>query len=64
MRLDVAPSDCVFVGDNAEADVRGAKGAGMRAVWIRDAWWEEPMEADAVIDEVRELPSVIESWRT
>jgi len=64
MRLEVTPSDCVFVGDNAEADVRGAKGAGMRAVWIRDAWWEEPMEADAVVDEVRELPSLIESWRT
>jgi hypothetical protein len=34
----------------------------MRAVWIRDAWWNEPAEADAVIDRVPELPPVVEAW--
>lgn len=62
-RLDASPADCLFVGDNPDADVRGAKAAGMRAVWIRDPWWDEPQEADAVIDEVRQLLPLIESWR-
>ena len=62
-RLDTPPPDCVFVGDNPDADVRGAKAAGMRAVWIRDSWWEEPQEADAVIEEVPQLLPLLESWR-
>jgi len=62
-RLDASPADCLFVGDNPDADVRGAKAAGMRAAWIRDPWWEEPHEADAVIDEVRQLLPLIEAWQ-
>jgi putative hydrolase of the HAD superfamily len=39
-RLGVAPSECVFVGDNPQNDVAGAIGAGMRAVWVeRDLAW-------------------------
>jgi putative hydrolase of the HAD superfamily len=62
-RLDTEPADCVFVGDNPDADVRGAKRAGMRAVWVRDSWWQEPAEADAVIDEVVQILPLVESWR-
>ena len=36
-QLGVANEDCVFVGDNADADIVGALNAGMEAVWI-DAW--------------------------
>lgn len=63
-RLGVEPAACVFVGDNPAADVRGATRAGMRAVWVRDPWWnDEPREADAVIGDIRELPSVISAWQ-
>jgi putative hydrolase of the HAD superfamily len=62
-RLDTEPPHCVFVGNNPDADVRGAKAAGMRAVWVRDPWWEEPREADAVIDEVPQLVPLVESWQ-
>jgi putative hydrolase of the HAD superfamily len=62
-RLNTASSQCVFVGDNPDADVRGAKGSGMRAVWIRDTWWDEPQEADAVIHQVPELLPLVESWQ-
>ena len=61
-RLNTDPGKCVFVGDNPDNDIRGAKSAEMRAVWIRDAWWNEPAEADAVIDRVPELPPVVEAW--
>ena len=32
--LGVRPEECLVVGDNAEADVVGAKAAGMQAVWF------------------------------
>jgi putative hydrolase of the HAD superfamily len=32
--LDCAPDEVVHVGDDAELDVRGARGAGLHAVWI------------------------------
>ena len=38
-RLGVANEECVFVGDNPEADIVGALNAGMEAVWI-DVWNE------------------------
>jgi putative hydrolase of the HAD superfamily len=34
-RLGVAPDQMVHVGDSAAADVDGARGAGMRAIWFR-----------------------------
>lgn len=33
-RLGVNPAEAVEVGDNLELDVQGAKGAGIRAVWL------------------------------
>lgn len=39
-RLDVAVSECVFVGDHPRNDIAGAEGAGMRAIWFeRDIEW-------------------------
>ena len=36
-QLGVANENCVFVGDNPDADIIGAINAGMEAVWI-DVW--------------------------
>lgn len=39
--MSVAPEDAVHVGDNYEEDIRGARRAGMRAVWlVRDGQCE------------------------
>lgn len=35
--LGVLPSECVFVGDDPNSDIKGAVGADMEAVWI-DRW--------------------------
>lgn len=54
--LNSSPSAAVFVGDNPDTDVIGAKRSGLVAVWKRDTFWNEPPEADFVIDELAELP--------
>jgi putative hydrolase of the HAD superfamily len=33
-RLDLDPAEIVFVGDELQADIGGARGAGMRTVWM------------------------------
>lgn len=35
--LDCAPDQVVHLGDDAELDVRGARGAGLHAVWVNRA---------------------------
>ena len=40
--LSVAPDQAVMIGDNSEADIRGAKSCGMKAIWKRDEYWEAP----------------------
>lgn len=58
-RLNVTPARSAFVGDNPVVDVAGARGAGMHAIWRRDPKVSETIEADAVIDELSDLPSVL-----
>jgi putative hydrolase of the HAD superfamily len=58
-RLGASAGRAVFVGDHPVADVAGARAAGLRAVWKRDAGWPAPPEADAVIDDLAELPALI-----
>lgn len=41
-QLDVDPADCLFVGDDPERDVAGARAAGMRAVLVDHAQPETP----------------------
>jgi putative hydrolase of the HAD superfamily len=54
-RLSTAAGRAVFVGDNPEVDVSGARRAGMKAIWRRDPTLSCVVEADAVIDELGEL---------
>ena len=49
-RLNVSPAHAVFVGDHPEVDVAGARAAGMRAIWRRDSSVSGVVEADAVIE--------------
>jgi putative hydrolase of the HAD superfamily len=62
-RLGVSAQASVFVGDNPEADILGAKNAGMRTIWKRNSHWLEPKEADAIINELSEIPSIIAQFK-
>ena len=61
--LDVSAEETVFVGDTLDADVEGAKGVGMRAVYIerriQDAGRYKP---DKTIKRLGELTSVLEEF--
>jgi len=62
------PEACVMVGDRLDYDVRPARSAGMRAVWVLrgeapdDPAEEQLAEADAAIADLAELPVVLERW--
>ncbi|MDE2934677.1 MAG: HAD family hydrolase [Chloroflexota bacterium] len=58
--LGVSAEEVVMVGDNPEADIRGAKSFGMKAVWKHDDYWDPPEIVDGVIDNLEELPQVLQ----
>jgi putative hydrolase of the HAD superfamily len=62
-RLRVSACDSVFVGDNPEADILGAKNAKMWTIWKHNSHWLEVKEADAVIDELNEIPFILEQFK-
>ncbi len=59
-RLDVAPGEAVHVGDNPRSDIMGGKEAGLRTIWTRSRRWPAAPGADAVIEEIAQLPEAIE----
>ena len=58
-RLDADPAQAVFVGDHPEIDVAGARAAGMHAIWRRDPIVSRVVEADAVIEQLGELLTLL-----
>jgi len=47
-RLGVDASEAVFVGDNLELDIAGARGVGMRALWLNPDGKEVPPGVEMV----------------
>ena len=62
--LDVMePERAVFVGDRPWDDIHGARSVGLRTVLRRNrAVPGYDVEPDAVIDELGELPAILERW--
>lgn len=63
-QLGVTSERSVFIGDHLEADIMGAKNAGMRAIWKRSLNWEEAKGADAIINELNEVPFVLQQFES
>jgi putative hydrolase of the HAD superfamily len=58
-RLAAKPDQCLFVGDNPEADILGAHGAGMRTAWFNvGGFWPEAFAPNPG-PEIRELAQVL-----
>jgi len=58
-RLGIPPEECVMVGDRPYTDIRGAKAAGMRAVWLKRREWEALEACDAAVNSLVELPAIL-----
>jgi putative hydrolase of the HAD superfamily len=60
-RIGASASDAVMVGDSLERDVAGARGAGLRTIWLErdDAAPDRTPLPDARIDELGELPAAL-----
>lgn len=59
---DLDPNEVVYVGDDPELDVGGARGAGMQAIWINreGAPWPAGMEPpEHVVKSLHELASLL-----
>jgi HAD superfamily hydrolase (TIGR01662 family) len=64
--MEYSADEVVFVGDNAVADVAGAQGVGMKAVWRRRATSPRLISGvivpDAIIDDLNGLLDVLDGW--
>lgn len=64
----ISPARTVMLGDRLDYDVRPAKQAGMRAIWVLrgeapDAPTSEQLaEADAAVRDLTEVPALLGSW--
>jgi ribonucleotide monophosphatase NagD (HAD superfamily) len=59
--LGLRADEVAMVGDDVEADVVGAKRAGLVGIQVRTGKWQaDAGEADLVIDSVANLPGVVE----
>ena len=59
------PSETVMVGDNLDADIRGAKSAGLYAVWINrragPSSEDQPrVQPDSTVSTLAELPALLD----
>ena len=61
-QMNVDAETAVFVGDNPEADVRGAQNVGMRGVWKQTTHWGNCPHADAEIDDLMDLLNVVKGF--
>lgn len=63
--LGTKPSETVFVGDDPEADIGGAKSAGLRSILRRVARQRTPLGLivpDETVDRLDEIPAILDSW--
>ena len=58
--LGLEAHEVAMVGDDAEADVIGAREAGLMGIQVRTGKWQgDAAEADLVLDSIADLPAVV-----
>jgi len=57
--LGVSPDEAIFVGDNFEADIAGAKAAGMDTVWIKSERIEPESDLSCADFVIESLPGLL-----
>lgn len=57
-KLGLNTEECAVVGDKPFTDIRGAKAAGMQAIWLRRRDWGTEEPADLVVDSLAKLRKI------
>lgn len=57
-KLNVLPSESIFVGDHPKKDIKAAQDVGMIGVWKKDCQWDN-IEADFIVDDLTEIPLIV-----
>ncbi|WP_067724966.1 HAD family hydrolase [Oceanobacillus damuensis] len=58
-KLNVLPSESIFVGDHPEKDIKAAQNVGMKGVWKRDYQWDN-VKADYIVEDLKEVPLIVD----
>ncbi|PAE27183.1 L-2-haloalkanoic acid dehalogenase [Paenibacillus sp. 7884-2] len=58
-KLNVLPSESIFVGDHPENDVKASQNVGMKGVWKKDYQWNN-VKADFIVADLAEIPLIVE----
>lgn len=58
-RLGLSTDKCVVVGDKPFTDIKGAKAAGMRTIWVKRRDWSVEESADFTISSLIELRDIL-----
>ncbi|MFN6496345.1 MAG: HAD family hydrolase [Nostoc sp. DedQUE01] len=58
-KLEVKAGESVFIGDDPVNDIFGANSVGMKTIWKRNLYWQEPIKVDAIVEDIRMLHSTI-----
>lgn len=62
--LSISPEEAVFVGDNIEHDIKGAKATGFFAFWKRNGSSPENcVEADSSFSHLPEIPGLLKALK-
>ncbi|GAB1769572.1 HAD family hydrolase [Priestia megaterium] len=61
--LDVSAEESVYIGDHPENDVLGARGAGIHAVWKKDAFFDGSFTDSYIIEDLKELLNVMNEFQ-
>ncbi|MFU7588242.1 HAD family hydrolase [Priestia sp. RMT2NF4] len=61
--LDVSAEESVYIGDHPGNDVLGARGAGMHAVWKKDAFFDGSFTDSYIIEDLKELLNVMNEFQ-
>lgn len=61
-RLLLDPSTCAFIGDNPDADIKGAYDVGMKTIWKQNDFFPAPDKSitSFIFENFKELPSIID----
>lgn len=60
-KLGLRPGECVMVGDRPYTDIRGAKAAGMSAIWLKRRDWDAHEPCEAAVDSLLQLTEILKA---